>query len=143
MEKQLYFAYGSNIDEVQMEGRCPGARKLGVARLNGYRFIINSRGVASVQEDIEHAVLGILWKISGEDVSELDRYEGVKHGHYHKVHMKVVVGNNGEAVSALVYIAADNAQGAARGGYLEKIISAAEKHGFDDEYIEKLREWGV
>lgn len=42
MNKQLYFAYGSNMDTGQMAHRCPGARKVGIALLNGYRFIINS-----------------------------------------------------------------------------------------------------
>ena len=34
----LYFAYGSNLDVQQMALRCPRARKLGRARLDGYEL---------------------------------------------------------------------------------------------------------
>ncbi|KAF2805706.1 uncharacterized protein BDZ99DRAFT_450398 [Mytilinidion resinicola] len=46
----LYFGYGSNLWLHQMRLRCPTSRYLGVARLPGWRWLINSRGYANVVE---------------------------------------------------------------------------------------------
>lgn len=37
--RKLYIAYGSNMDEKQMAGRCPTARLLGTSELEGYRLL--------------------------------------------------------------------------------------------------------
>jgi hypothetical protein len=37
----LYFAYGSNLDEVQMRRRCPQAVLVGPARLLGHRLVFS------------------------------------------------------------------------------------------------------
>jgi gamma-glutamylcyclotransferase (GGCT)/AIG2-like uncharacterized protein YtfP len=142
MNKQLYFAYGSNMDRGQMAHRCPGARKVGIALLNGYRFIINSRGVASVVPDKEHIVKGVVWEISPNDMESLDLYEGVASGLYRKVYMQVVLSETIESELALVYIAKDEVPGKSREGYLDSIISAAKDHGLDEEYIAELKRWG-
>jgi gamma-glutamylcyclotransferase len=47
-EPKLYFAYGSNLWLNQMSTRCPSAQYLGVARLDGYTWMINERGYANV-----------------------------------------------------------------------------------------------
>ncbi|GAB7351274.1 hypothetical protein MBLNU459_g1692t1 [Dothideomycetes sp. NU459] len=44
----LYFGYGSNLWLHQMAQRCPSSTYLGIARLDGYRWMINSRGYANV-----------------------------------------------------------------------------------------------
>ena len=45
-----YFAYGSNMNFLQMEQRCPGARFQGRGILPNYRFHLYSRGYASVMK---------------------------------------------------------------------------------------------
>ena len=37
--RKLYIAYGSNMDEKQMAGRCPTARLFGTSELEGYRLL--------------------------------------------------------------------------------------------------------
>jgi gamma-glutamylcyclotransferase len=49
-EPKLYFAYGSNLWLNQMSTRCPSAQYLGVARLDGYTWMINERGYANIVE---------------------------------------------------------------------------------------------
>jgi len=46
----LYFAYGSNLSLAQMNLRCPTSSYIGLARLRGYRWIINTRGYANIVE---------------------------------------------------------------------------------------------
>ena len=136
----LYFAYGSNMDLVQMGDRCPAAVTVSTAELPAYRFIINSRGVATVVPDRVSTVQGLLWKISKKDERSLSRYEGVKQGIYKKAFVKVRL-PDGTITSALIYVATDSEPGAARAGYLEKILSAAQGCGLPEAYRDQLRRW--
>lgn len=138
---RLYFAYGSNLDEDQMAERCLTADKTGLAQLKGYRFVINKRGVASILESPGDMVEGMLWSVSAQDEMILDLYEGVATGHYVKKNVLVEDLDSGEIVEALVYIATESELGTPRPGYLEKIIRAAEKHGFTEPYLRELRTW--
>ncbi len=143
IEGRKYFAYGSNMDESQMVQRCPTAKLISRAQLNGYKFIINSRGVASVVPERNCRVEGLVWTIYPVDEASLDRYEGVRLDYYYKTDIYVVEMISGETSQALVYIASDNNVGRPRPGYLEKIVKAAEDHGFDRGYIEFLKHQGL
>ena len=138
---RLYFAYGSNLDEGQMAERCLAATKAGLARIKGYRFVVNRRGVASIVESPGDAVEGVLWMISTQDEKILDLYEGVATGHYIKEDLVVEDIASGEFIEAFVYIAVESEFGTPRIGYLEKIVRAAEKHGFTESYLKELKTW--
>jgi len=83
----LYFGYGSNLWKHQMQQRCPTSKYLGVARLNGYRWIINSRGYANVVEiekekqdhleSYKDEVWGLVYNLQERDEDRLDGNEGV------------------------------------------------------------------
>jgi len=82
----LYFGYGSNLWQHQMQQRCPTSKYLGIARLNGYRWIINERGYANVVKiakdaDEKHSykdeVWGLVYSLQAEDEEDLDGNEGV------------------------------------------------------------------
>ena len=137
---KLYFAYGSNMDEEQMRHRCPDGATVGTARLPGYLFIINSRGVATVVTDGSSAVHGILWRITTECEARLDRYEGVKWGTYTKEKLGVEA-EDGQTIEALVYVARDSEPGKGSDGYMEGIAAAAVRQGLPAAYIEELRSW--
>jgi hypothetical protein len=101
-KQTFYFGYGSNLWLKQMETRCPTSKYLGVARLDGYRWIINDRGYANVVEtntissseqdesttgagdEIEKyngnftdVVFGLVYSLQKEDEKRLDKNEGV------------------------------------------------------------------
>lgn len=116
---RLYFAYGSNLWDAQMARRCPGSRKIGVARLRGCRWIITARGYASVVESAADEVEGVLFEISQADEVSLDRYEGVAAGVYRKADLRVVHG--GRETWALVYVDSITAEGAPRTEYIGRI----------------------
>lgn len=97
----LYFGYGSNLWKAQMLQRCPESMYLGIARLDGYRWIISERGYANVVEvssaglqmqngtagsagsddagrgGEEEVVWGLVYSLSSSDEAKLDRNEGV------------------------------------------------------------------
>ena len=73
---QLYFAYGSNMQRAAMARRCPGARALGPAALEGYRLLRRARRLG-----FGHArraalrVHGVLWRLTPRDIAALHAYE--------------------------------------------------------------------
>ncbi|KAH9825588.1 Gamma-glutamyl cyclotransferase, AIG2-like [Teratosphaeria destructans] len=88
----LYFGYGSNLWRQQMKQRCPTSEFLGIARLDGYRWIIYERGYANIvemsEEDgpgadssspqaYEDQVWGLVYSLQSADEARLDRNEGV------------------------------------------------------------------
>lgn len=71
-----------------MRQRCPTSKYLGIARLNGYRWIIYDRGYANIVEvakeerqkkkhDYSHEVWGLVYSLEPEDEKRLDSNEGV------------------------------------------------------------------
>jgi len=132
----LHFAYGANLDSREMARRCPTAVKSSKGTLNGYRFLINSRGVATVVPDGKSRVEGLLWSLSREDENRLDYFEGVP-DYYQKQYLEVLP-SIGRPVSALVYVAIDSVPGKPREGYLDKIIKNARYLGFPTKYISQL-----
>jgi gamma-glutamylcyclotransferase len=83
----VYFGYGSNLWLHQMHIRCPTSQYLGVARLNGFKWIINDRGYANVVEttdntkpkksDFDDVVFGLVYTLEPDDEARLDKNEGV------------------------------------------------------------------
>jgi gamma-glutamylcyclotransferase len=138
-----YFAYGSNMDEGQMRDRCgDDAVLFDIAKLHGYRFIINTRGKATVIPQPSREVYGIVWSITEDCERSLDCYEGVKYKTYKKETLDVEM-ITVKASSALVYIASDITPGSPAADYMEKIVAAAERHKdkIPDKYVAGLRAW--
>ncbi|THX33803.1 hypothetical protein D6D12_01365 [Aureobasidium pullulans] len=82
----LYFGYGSNLWQHQMNLRCPTSEYLGVARLDNYRWMINDRGYANVvqvdpspsaEPSYANVVYGLVYSLQPSDEEELDINEGV------------------------------------------------------------------
>ncbi|KAF2275662.1 uncharacterized protein EI97DRAFT_443091 [Westerdykella ornata] len=91
----IYFGFGSNLWLHQMELRCPTSKYLGLARLSGYKWIINDRGYANVvqvssdtamdgindddnnESRYANVVFGLVYSLLPEDESRLDENEGV------------------------------------------------------------------
>ena len=77
-----YFAYGSNLDLLQMKRRCPLSKLISKGSLSGHRLTFNkyssgwSGGVADVIQDEGSEVWGLVFEISDSDLERLDRYEG-------------------------------------------------------------------
>jgi cation transport regulator ChaC len=139
-----YFAYGSNMDPLQMEQRCPGALVVGPARLDDHRltFVWDSPGwgggVATVEATPGDHVWGVLWDLTEAHVKTLDRYEGVSKGVYTREHAEVEC--SGKREKALVYLATDNRYKAPSARYMSALIRGAKAFAVPDDYIERLRE---
>lgn len=91
--KQYYFAYGSNLDEAQVQKRTPFAKFVCKVALKDYKLTFVTYnyswkgGVANVEPSEGDVVYGVLWHFTDEMVTKMDRYEG----HPHKYMRKEVV----------------------------------------------------
>jgi gamma-glutamylcyclotransferase len=130
-----YFAYASNLNRQQMQGRCPGAKPRFTATLPNFKLIFTgwSRswhgGVASIRPLRGEKVVGAVYEISDRDLRLLDKYEG-----YPAIHNRrevVVFSEDGEPIKAVAYIK----------------IEQSEETRPSPEYIATIqqgyREWGI
>ena len=106
MSETLYFAYGSNINLHQMAVRCPDAKVVEPAVLEGYELLFrgngSSFGVATISPKEGCQVQGLLWKLTPYCEMSLDIYEG-----YPRLYEKQEVTlhtKSGKQVQAMVYV---------------------------------------
>lgn len=133
-----YFAYGSNLCVAQMARRCPGAVDPRPARLDGHDWLINQRGVATIEPLDGSHVHGVLWHVTDHDLDALDSAEGVP-VRYRRDRLTVHTVDG--AAPAWVYIDHRVDPGPPRPGYLERILAGAIHHELPHRWIEFLRRW--
>ena len=77
-----YFAYGSNMNREQMLSRCPSSKRIGIAYLIDHKIAFThfsskrKSAVADILVSPGDEVWGILYKITINDLAELDKKEG-------------------------------------------------------------------
>ena len=97
--RRPYFAFGSNMLATQMHQRCPAAQDRGMARLDGWQFLINQEGYATIIPEQSAYVLGVLWSLTSASEAALDDYEEIATGLYTKAYIEI------QDTPALVYLA--------------------------------------
>ena len=134
-----YIAYGSNMDEGQMQLRCPDAKLIGKGTIKGWRLMFKgslSGNYATIERDENCEVPILLWKISAADEKKLDRYEGCPH-FYYKRNIEVEM-ENGKTVKGMVYIMHEERKLGLPSAHYYKILSDAyEKFEFDLKILEE------
>lgn len=134
--KQLYIAYGSNLDQYQMAHRCPTAKPIAKSWLHDYKLVFqgNPYGAhANVIPEEGQEVPVVIWEISAKDEAALDRYEGVAGGYYTKEYMEVEV--DGEMLEALIYIMTPRDYGIPTDLYLDTIAQGYEDFNLPITYL--------
>src|SRR5271163_3887981 len=133
-----YFAYGSNLCVRQMALRCPDAADPRPAVLADHDWLINHRGVATIEPLSGSQVHGVLWQISNRDLDTLDSAEGVPLRYRRE---RLTVHTNDGPSPAWVYIDHRVTPGPPRPGYLPRIIDGAVHHGLPQRWIDFLHRW--
>ncbi|HUH70934.1 MAG TPA: poly-gamma-glutamate hydrolase family protein [Mycobacterium sp.] len=136
--RHAYFAYGSNLCVRQMALRCPDAADPRPAVLSDHDWLINQRGVATVEPFAGSQVHGVLWQLSDDDLATLDRAEGVPVRYRRD---RLTVHTDDGPSPAWVYIDHRVTPGPPRPGYLPRIIDGAVHHGLPRRWIDFLRRW--
>jgi gamma-glutamylcyclotransferase (GGCT)/AIG2-like uncharacterized protein YtfP len=146
-----YFAYGSNLDLMQMAQRCPGAKVIGVAQLADHRICFPRRSpvrgcaVASIEPHPGEIIWGVIYELDTDDLKRLDAREGydpINLGAVNRYERKdiVVQRKPGENVDAVAYVALrEDNPGRPSVDYMKHIIDGAVEHAFPDAYIDMLK----
>jgi gamma-glutamylcyclotransferase (GGCT)/AIG2-like uncharacterized protein YtfP len=135
----LYFAYGSNMDRAAMRRRCPGARALGPATLQGHRFFVGIDGWGSVKPERGDSVHGVLWRLTPRDLAALHAYELLHQGLYDVRHLPVRLG--AQRRTAMIYLLRRRKSGRPKPGYIEMIAAAARAWNLPEPYIRSVERW--
>ena len=106
--------------------------------LADHDWLINQRGVATVEPFDGAEVHGVVWQLSDHDLATLDSAEGVP-SRYRRDQLTVHT-DDGPS-DAWVYIDHRVHPGPPRPGYLERIIDGAVHHGLPQRWIDFLRRW--
>lgn len=138
--RRPYFAYGSNMDVQAMAARCPGARPVARARLDGHAFRVNRNHHATILPAAGKVVHGLLWAITDDDRRRLDDYEGVAINLYRR-HDVTVTLDDGRAVTALTYMARNVEATLTSGPYFDAVLAAARALALPPEYLDELEGW--
>lgn len=144
-----YFAYGSNLDSLQMRDCCPGHRTIGPALLSDHalRFRGHSEhwegAVATIDPQPGETVWGVLFVLTESDRDRLDRYEHfLGHGRADNFYDRTwvtVMGPGGETVRAEAYVMRPFPEGYPSRRYRDLIARGARSHGLPPEYVAWLR----
>jgi gamma-glutamylcyclotransferase len=141
---EIYFAYGSNIDAVEVGGR--HAQLLGVARLDDHRLAFTRRsvrtgtGVADVVPAPGESVWGALYELDGEQAAALDAKEGLGWA-YVRATMRVRT-LDGEHVDAFLYTVLEKEPEEVPPSeeYLGGLVRGARRRNLPDHYVRALEE---
>ena len=121
-----------------MAQRCPGARHPRPALLTDHDWLINERGVATVEPFYGSRVYGVVWQLTDHDLATLDSAEGVPVRYRRD---RLTVHTDDGPAEAWVYIDHRVEPGPPRPGYLERIIDGALHHGLPQRWVDFLRRW--
>ncbi len=138
----LYFAYGPNMERVQMKHLCKGSRFVSAARLRDYQLCFPRRseswggGIAGLKPAPGKVVEGVLHEVPQEDQRILDKVEDYPRS---CIRMPVTAENfAGEKVKAFAYFVMGAGDYPPSRRYMEKLISGAEEHDLSPSYIAQL-----
>ncbi len=135
-----YFAYGSNMNFLQMRERCPGSSFIGKATLDSFKFVYDGTSkkggaVANIVKEGDEFVLGGLYKINDSHLKSLDDYEGYPTS-YDKKEFLVQTEDN-KTFSAIMYLRTGKQVGEPRSQYRQIVLQGAKDCGLSEEYIQR------
>lgn len=139
-----YFAYGSNMSFARLRARIPGATRLGVCRLPGYRLIFHKIGqdgtakcdalATGLTEDM---VYGVLYRLSCDEIAALDVFEGRGRG-YKRVQVAVLDEKNIDILAEIYLATAVDAGLKPFLWYKTHVLMGAREAGLPKEYQEEI-----
>lgn len=138
LSSHLYFAYADNMSEDIVRKICPGVSFEGIAELKKHRFTFNSQGKATIVEDINNYVWGVIWCLSSRDIHLLDKKEKLNLGNFEKIN-KTVMFKTGRQDEAFVYITANDDDPVPSQSILNFVIDQALYWALPDNYISFLK----
>lgn len=134
-KKQLYIAYGSNINLEQMAYRCPHSKVVGVSEIKN--FELEFRGVATIVPKENMKVPVLIWELDERDLPILNRYEGYP-SLYRQEKMSFEL--NGRACEGMAYLMNHGTISPPSPQYYNTILHGYRENSLDESYLETALE---
>ena len=129
--KQIYIAYGSNINLEQMAFRCPHSKVVGTSEIKGYE--LEFRGVATIVPKKEATVPVLFWELDDRDLPTLNRYEGWPRLYRQE---KMPFEMNGKSYEGMAYLMNRGTISPPSQQYYNTILQGYRENGLDESYLE-------
>ncbi len=133
--KQLYIAYGSNINLEQMKYRCPHSKVVGTSEIKDYE--LEFRGVATIVPNKGATVLVLIWEIDERDLPVLNRYEGWPRLYRQETMFFEL---NGREVEGMAYLMNYGELSPPSPQYYNTILQGYRENGLDEKYLQTALE---
>ncbi len=141
-KKRYYLAYGSNLNRRQMQMRCPGAKPVGTALLEGYELLFKGSKTGfylTIEPKPDGVVPIAVWEVTAEHEKMLDRYEGCPVCYYKKeIRLPVFRTASGRTVmtNGFLYIMNEKRRlGEPTPRYFWTCVTGYRSFGFDPEFL--------
>jgi gamma-glutamylcyclotransferase len=140
----LYFAYGSNMDENQMDRMYPGGFKfISPGKLKNHKITFDCyskalhSGVIDLVESRGDEIWGVVFDVTEDCARAMDNYEGVEGGMYQR--KGCIVETQGGPLEAFLYTVCRKISFQPPSKkYLQKLVQGAKVHNLPKEYIKFL-----
>ena len=133
--KQLYIAYGSNINLEQMAFRCPHSKVVGISKIKDHE--LEFRGVATIVPKENASVLVLIWELDERDLPTLNRYEGYPRLYRQE---KMPFELNGQSYKGMAYLMNRGEISPPSQQYYNTILQGYRENGLDESYLQKALE---
>jgi len=134
-KKQLYIAYGSNINLEQMAYRCPHSMVVGMSEIKGYE--LEFRGVATIVPKKGATVPVLIWELDDRDLPTLNKYEGYP-SFYRQEKMPFEM--NGKSYEGMAYLMNRGTISPPSQQYYNTILQGYRENGLDESYLQTALE---
>lgn len=129
-KKQLYIAYGSNINLEQMAYRCPHSKVVGTSEIKD--FELEFRGVATIVPNKGTSVPVLIWELDERDLPNLNRYEGYPRLYRQE---KMSFELNGKSCKGMAYLMNYGELSPPSQMYYNTILQGYRENGLDESYL--------
>jgi gamma-glutamylcyclotransferase (GGCT)/AIG2-like uncharacterized protein YtfP len=138
-----YFAYGSNLNKVQMKERCPDSKEISSTLLSGYELKFRSyenskQGYLTIEKSKRAKVPIGIYEISENDEKKLDSFEGVDKHEYKKERIAIKCKNKNIAskyIRGLIYTMIDGRKCKPCDEYYTRVKLGYDEWNFDISYL--------
>lgn len=140
----LYFAYGANMADAELDSFVPRRRFLGPACLRGFRLAFRRRsmrwggGAADILESPGDEVWGALFELPDGALDALDAKEG-KGVAYRRRQVKVTLEGGNRTAVAYEVIAKEPADVSPTPDYSALLLGGARERGLPEDYVTDLQ----
>jgi hypothetical protein len=136
VSNRVFAAYGVGLNRAEMAKHCPTAKLIGTTKLKNFNLAFrggNACAVATIEKTKGGSVPALLWEITSQDETAIDRWIGVP-DLYRKATVKARW--NGAMTDAFVYIVIGNKPPNRPSAiYYSTLLEGYKAAGFDTEIL--------